>query len=369
MNSRWWRIFVALFAVALLAAACSSDGDGEEAADDTTGTTEEVELAGEASTLDTVRENGVLECGVNDTVPGFGIVDDAGEFSGFDIDYCRAVAAGILGDADAVNYTPLTAEQRFTALQSGEIDILIRNTTWTGSRDGTEGVTFLHTTFYDGQGMMVPADSTFTDIDSMDGTDICVLSGTTTELNLASRGTAAGITLSPAPFESNDELNPAYLDGFCDGWTSDKSQLAAFKSQIEGEGGPAQTIFEETFSKEPLGPAVRDGDTEWAQAVDWVVLATFQAEEFGLDSTNVDGFETEDPDTLRFLGREDPVEGTIFDSGLGLDPEFAVNVISQVGNHGEIYDRNVGPDTPLGLDRGINSQWTDGGLIYAPPFR
>jgi general L-amino acid transport system substrate-binding protein len=368
MNTKWWRLLAALLAFALIVAACSDDSDDDSSSDDTS---EEGDGGGdsEQSLLDTVRERGTLECGGNDTLPGFGIVDDDGEFSGFDIDYCRAIAAGILGDADAVNITPLTAEQRFTALQSGEIDVLVRNTTWTASRDGTEGVTFLHTTYYDGQGMMVPADSAFTDIDSMDGASICVLSGTTTELNLASRAVAADITLTPVTFESNDELNPAYLSGACDGWTSDRSQLAGFKSQIEAEGGPEQLVLDEIFSKEPLGPAVRDGDSEWAQAVDWIVLATIQAEEFGLDSTNIESYDGDDPDTLRFIGAEDPVEGTVFDPGLGLDTDFAVNVVSQVGNYGEIFDRNVGAGSPLGLPRGFNAQWISGGLIYAPPYR
>ena len=368
MRSRWWRVLAALLALALVAAACSDDSDSDSASDDTS-SSEDSGGGDEAGTLETVQERGTLECGVNDVQPGFGTVDDAGEFSGFDVEYCRAIAAGILGDAEAVNFTPLTADTRFTVLQSGDVDVLSRNTTWTASRDGTEGVTFLHTTYYDGQGMMVPADSEFEDIDSMDGASICVLSGTTTELNLASRATAANITLTPVTFTSNDELNPAYLSGSCDGWTADRSALAGFKSQIEAEGGPEQRPLDEIFSKEPLGPAVRDGDSEWAQAVDWIVLATIQAEEFELDSTNIESYDGDDPNILRFIGAEDPVEGTVFDPDLGLDTDFAVNVISQVGNYGEIFERNVGADSPLGLDRGVNAQWSDGGLLYAPPFR
>ena len=182
MRSRWWRVLAALLALALVAAACSDDSDSDSASDDTS-SSEDSGGGDEAGTLETVQERGTLECGVNDVQPGFGTVDDAGEFSGFDVDYCRAIAAGILGDAEAVNFTPLTADTRFTVLQSGDVDVLSRNTTWTASRDGTEGVTFLHTTYYDGQGMMVPADSEFEDIDSMDGANICVLSGTTTELS------------------------------------------------------------------------------------------------------------------------------------------------------------------------------------------
>jgi general L-amino acid transport system substrate-binding protein len=325
------------------------------------------------ATLAAVQQRGAVRCGVNEAVPGFGFVEADGSFSGFDIDFCKAVAAAVLGDADAVEYIGLTAAQRFTALQSGEIDVLIRNTTWTASRDGGEGATFLHTTFYDGQGMMVRADSGITSIDDMGGTSVCVLSGTTTELNLATR--FAGLSYTPLTFEENETLQAAFLAGQCDGWTSDKSQLAAVRSSFpEAEGGPeALVILEETFSKEPLGPAVRDGDSQWAQVVDWVVLATILAEEFGIDSTNVGTFaDTENLDIRRFLGLEiTDAEGqvSVFDPGLGLEPGWTAAVISAVGNYAEIYERNVGPATPLGLERGLNALWTEGGLLYAPPYR
>jgi general L-amino acid transport system substrate-binding protein len=315
---------------------------------------------------------GNLICGVNNTVPGFGFVDETGEHVGFDIDFCRAVAAGVLGDAEAVEFVDLTAEQRFTALQANEVDVLIRNTTYTSSRDGGLAATFLTTTFYDGQGMMVSADGGFTTIDDMTDTTICVLSGTTTELNLTAR--MADIPYTPLTFDENPLIQAAFIEGQCDGWTSDKSQLAGVRSAWpEDQGGPeALVILEETFSKEPLGPAVLDGDSQWAQVVDWIVLATMQAEEFGIDSTNVGTFtETEDTNIRNFLGL--PVEtdaGTApFDPGLGLPSDFAVQVISQVGNYAEIYDRNVGPATPLGLERGVNALWTDGGLHYPPPYR
>jgi general L-amino acid transport system substrate-binding protein len=315
---------------------------------------------------------GSLICGVNNAVPGFGFVDEAGEHVGFDIDFCRAVAAGVLGDAAAVEFVDLTAEQRFTALQANEIDVLIRNTTYTASRDGGLAATFLTTTFYDGQGMMVSADGGFTTIDDMTDTTICVLSGTTTELNLTSR--MADIPYTPLTFDENPQIQAAFIEGQCDGWTSDKSQLAGVRSAWpEDQGGPeALVILEETFSKEPLGPAVLDGDSQWAQIVDWIVLATMQAEEFGIDSTNVGTFaETEDTNIRNFLGL--PVEtdaGTApFDPVLGLPTDFAAQVITQVGNYAEIYDRNVGPATPLGLERGVNALWTDGGLHYPPPYR
>jgi len=324
----------------------------------------------EAALLDEVKERGTLRCGVNDAVPGFGFVTAGGDFQGFDIDFCRAVAAGVLGNPDAVEYSVLTAEQRFTALQAREVDVLIRNTTWTSSRDGSEGATFLTTTFYDGQGMMVRADSRYQELEDMGGTTICVLSGTTTELNLESQFRSLGIEYTPLSFEDNDTLQPAFQRGRCDGWTSDKSQLAGVRSNWpEGQGGPdALRILDDIMSKEPLGPVVRDGDTGWAAAVDWIVLATIQAEEFGITSDNVEQMKGSDnPEIQRFLGQ--PVEGEAFDPGLGLDVEFAANVIGAVGNYGEIYNRNVGPDSPLGLERNINSLWTEGGLLYAPPYR
>ncbi|HYZ98538.1 MAG TPA: amino acid ABC transporter substrate-binding protein [Acidimicrobiales bacterium] len=364
----------------LFAAACSDD-DGDEAADED-GDEEAAATGGgdgaAGGLLGEVQSRGTLQCGVNETVPGFGLVDEQGEFAGFDVEYCRAVAAAVLGDAESVEFTALDAETRFTALQAGDIDVLIRNTTWTSSRDGTEGSRFLVTTFYDGQGMMVNADSDFQSITDMDGTTICVLSGTTTELNLATAAAGAGVDITPLTFPDNEQLQPAFEAGQCQGWTSDKSQLAGVRSAWpEGQGGPdALVILDDTFSKEPLGPVVLDGDDEWADAVNWAVIATIQAEEFGITSDNVEEMTTsENLDILRFLGQpipdeEDPeAEAAPFDPGLGLDPEFAVDVISQVGNYAEIYDRNVGPDTPLGLERGFNAQWEDGGLLYAPPYR
>jgi general L-amino acid transport system substrate-binding protein len=322
--------------------------------------------------LGEVQARGNLLCGVNESVPGFGFRNPDGTFSGFDIDYCKAVAAAVLGDPEAVEYVALTAQQRFTALQSGEIDVLIRNTTFTSSRDGGEGATFLHTTFYDGQGMMVRADSGFTVLEDLANTAICVLSGTTTELNLATR--FANIPYEPLTFEDNEVLQAAFVAGQCDGWTSDKSQLAGVRSAFpDAEGGPdALVILDETFSKEPLGPAVRDGDSQWAQVIDWVVYATILAEELGIESGNLDSFaDTDNAEIRRLLGLEITGDAgpTIFDPGLGLEAGWAADVIAAVGNYGEIFDRNVGPDTALGLSRGVNDLWTNGGLQYAPPYR
>jgi general L-amino acid transport system substrate-binding protein len=387
------RLVALLAALSLVLAACTeaadtttTAGEGTEApattsadggetttsaAGDEGTTTTAAAPAGDGKLAD-VQARGNLICGVNNTVPGFGFVDEAGDHVGFDIDFCRAVAAGVLGDAEAVEFVDLTAEQRFTALQANEVDVLIRNTTYTSSRDGGLGATFLTTTFYDGQGMMVAADSGFTTIEDMTDTTICVLSGTTTELNLTAR--MADIPYTPLTFDENPQIQEAFIAGQCDGWTSDKSQLAGVRSAWpEDQGGPeALVILEETFSKEPLGPAVLDGDSQWAQAVDWIVLATMQAEEFGIDSTNVDTFtDTEDTNIRNFLGLPvETEEGTApFDPGLGLATDFAAQVITQVGNYAVIYDRNVGSGSPLGLERLLNELWTNGGLHYPPPYR
>ena len=374
-RSRLWRLAALLLATGLLAASCSDDsddGDGEEAAEGEGGGG-----GGGSGLLGEVQERGELRCGVNEAVPGFGLVDEAGDYTGFDIEFCKAVAAAVLGDSEAVEYTSLDTETRFTALQAGDIDVLIRNTTFTSSRDGGENSRFLTTTFFDGQGMMVRADSGYSSIADMNGTTICVLSGTTTELNLATAAAAAGIDYEALTYTDAEQIQEAFTAGQCQGWTSDKSQLAGVRSVFpDSAGGPeALTIFEEAFSKEPLGPVVLDGDDEWADAVNWAIIATIQAEEFGITQDNVEQMTSDDnPDILRFLGQPipDPEDETAepapFDPGLGLEPDFAVDVITQVGNYGEIYDRTVGADG-LALERGPNAQWTDGGLLYAPPYR
>lgn len=344
--------------LALLATACPGGGEGD------------------GGVLGQVVDRDVVQCGVNESVPGFGFLE--GEtYSGFDIEFCRVVAAAVLGDADKVDFTALTAEQRFTALQAGEIDLLSRNTTFTASRDGTEGAAFVTTTFYDGQGMMVKADSGHENLESMGGTTICVLSGTTTELNLAAQFEARGIDFEPLSFRDNETLQQNFVQGRCDGWTSDKSQLAGIRSNWpEDQGGPeALRILDETMSKEPLGPVVRDGNSDWYDAVNWAVIATIQAWEFGITSANVDEMRgsTEDPEIRRFLGQdveaEEGAEAAPFDPGLDLPTDFAYQVIKQVGNYQEIYNRHLGPDTPLGLEPGVNNLWTEGGLLYAPPYR
>ncbi|MDQ3470685.1 MAG: amino acid ABC transporter substrate-binding protein, partial [Actinomycetota bacterium] len=348
-------------ASATTAAASATTAGG---ASTTPGSAEEVQSGD--SLLDEVVANDVVRCGVRDDLPGFSSVDDAGEHVGFDADFCRVIAAGILGDATKVEFIDLATEARFTALQAGEIDVLVRNTTWTASRDGTEAATFVHPTYYDGQQMMVAADSGFASIDDLGGAAICVAAGTTTEGNVVTEFTARGLDApNVLSFESVDLIQEAFLADRCDGWSSDGSQLAGIRSNWP-DGPEALTIFEDVFSKEPLSPAVADGDTQWAQAVHWSILATIQAEEFGIASDNVDDMLAgENASIAQFLGGESE-DGTTLDTGLGLSPDFAYNIVSQVGNYGEIFENNLGQ---LELERGLNALWSDGGLQYAPPYR
>lgn len=243
MRARLWKLLAALLALSLIAAACGGDDDGDDQAAGTEESDQAQDTEARGGLLEEVKGRGTLRCGVNDSVPGFGFVDAQGNFSGFDVEYCKVIAAAVLGDAEAVDFTALTADQRFTALQAGEIDVLVRNTTWTATRDGSEGAAFATTTFYDGQGMMVRADSGVDEIADLDGATICVLSGTTTELNLASRFNAAGLEFEPATFSENDQLREAFIAGQCDGWTSDKSQLAGVRSTFpEAEGGDRKSV-------------------------------------------------------------------------------------------------------------------------------
>ena len=365
---------LALVGVLILSAACEDDGDNGDStpAADTTPSANETAPTGQqpptgGRILGQVQSRGELVCGVNDGVPGFGFVDAQGEFSGFDVDYCRALAAAVLGDADAVRYVPLTADARLTAVQTGQVDVLIRNTTWTISRDAQSGISFAMTTFYDGQGIMVREADGFGSVDDLANATVCVLQGTTTELNLADRLPNS----TPLGFEDVETLQTAFVEERCDAWTSDKSQLAARRSAFpEAEGGPdSLVILEETFSKEPLGPATVDNDSQWFDVVNWTVIGTILAEEAGITSDNVAdaAANPENIDVARLLGV--PFEGgEVFDSGLGLEPTFMQDVIAAVGNYGEIYERNI---TPIGIERAetLNALWSDGGLIYGPPWR
>lgn len=320
------------------------------------------------SVLDAVRERGVLNCGVNGQVPGFGFLDtDSGEWSGFDVDFCRALTAAIFGEVTADNlvFIPLTTQERFTALQTQQVDVLFRNTTWTISRDAELGLDFGPTTYYDGQGLMVRAELGAATIEDLAGASICSLTGTTTELNITEAMESRGLTYELVPFEQSSETSAAFEEGRCDVLTSDQSQLAGLRSQAADPG--SIVILPEVISKEPLGPAYLANDSAWGDVVNWTVFAVIQAEEFGINSTNVDEFLTsENPEIVRFLGQgEDNPSGSL----IGLDNDAVVNIIRAVGNYGEIFERNLGLDTPLGLQRGLNRLWTEGGLQYAPPWR
>ncbi len=319
------------------------------------------------STYDEVVARGTLNCGTNGQLAGFSLNTD-GVYSGFDVDYCKAIAAAVLGDPEAVTYIDLTADTRFTALQSGEIDVLIRNGTWTASRDGGLGLQWTSTTFYDGQGLLVKSDSEFQTIDDLQNTVICVQSGTTTELNLASQFAAAGIAYEPLLLTDEEAVSASFGEDACDAYTTDKSGLASFRATYP-DGPDAVRILDVTLSKEPLGPAVREGDDKWFDVVNWVSFAIVQAEEFGITSENVANAATEfadSPEIIRFIGAS--TGDAEFASGLQLPPDFVVSVISAVGNYAEIYDRNI---TPLGLERGLNNLWNADvpGLLYAPPYR
>jgi general L-amino acid transport system substrate-binding protein len=350
-------IIAAAAAMALILSGCAaSDPEPTEEASPTT------------SVLAAVKAAGVVKCGTRDALPGFAVLQANGEHEGFDSDFCRVIAAAVFGDATKVEMVDVETADRFTALQNGTIDVLVRNTTWTASRDGVEGATFLQTTFYDGQGMMVEASSGYSSIDDMDNATVCVAKGTTTEGNAALESSRRGLGWEVRPFDDTDLLQEAFLAGQCDGWSSDVSQLTGFRSAYP-DGAAALAILPEVFSKEPLAPAVLDGDTQWAQIVNWAILVTIQAEEFGITSANVDSFLTsEDVSIMRFLGLEITTDaGTAsLDPGLGLPVDFAYQVVKQVGNYGEIFERHL---TPLGLERGVNELWTNGGLMYSPPFR
>jgi len=320
--------------------------------------------AGFGVTLKTVLERGKLICGVNASVPGFGYVDSAGNYAGFDVDYCRALSAAIFGDPDKIEYRAVNASERFTALQSGEIDILSRNTTWTTVRDTELGGNFTHTTFYDGQGMMVRADSGITSLADMEGATVCVQTGTTTELNLADVMAALGVTYTPLAFDNADAVSAAYEEGRCDGFTTDKSGLVSRRTIMAVPED--HVILNETMSKEPLGPMVRHGDDQWFDIAQWTVFVLFAGEEFNITTANVDEAKASasNPEVLRLLG----LEGDL-GLKLGLTNDWAYNILKTVGNYEEIYNRNLGPDTPTYIPRGYNSLYTEGGLLFSPPFR
>ena len=315
-------------------------------------------------TIDAIKARGQLVCGVNTGLAGFSAADSAGNWTGLDVDICKAIAASLLGDASKVKWVPLTAQQRFTALQSGEVDILSRNTTWTLTRDASLGMSFTGVTYYDGQGFMVPVKGKLKSAKALKGATVCVQSGTTTEKNLTDFSRANNLGIKPVVFEKLEAANGAYFAGRCQAYTTDASGLASIRNK-EAKVPAEHLILPELISKEPLGPAVRRGDDEFFAVAKWVVYALVEAEEYGVTSANADAMKAStDPVVQRILGTSE-------DTGklLGLDKEWAYRAIKAVGNYGEIFERNVGPKSALGLPRGVNNLWNKGGIMYAPPVR
>lgn len=351
-NKQWSLVLGA----GLLLAALNGCGGAENT---TANNTENNNATG--SLLDTIKSRGNVICGVNGQLPGFSFVDENGEYSGMDAEICRAVAAALFDDPTQVEFRDLSAQERFTAVQSGEVDLVNRNTTWTISRDTSVGMEFAPTTFYDGQGIMVRTADNIDSLEALNNRSICVLSGTTNEQNLADRMRKLGISYQPVVFEDVDALYAAYDQERCAAVTSDRSQLTARRAILSNPDD--HEVSSLVISKEPLGPMVANGDAQWFDAVKWITFALIQAEELGINSQNIVSFEnTEDPQISRFLGQE----GNLGED-MGLPNDFAARVVRHVGNYGEIYERNIGQ--PFGLERGLNNLWTEGGLLYSPPFR
>lgn len=316
------------------------------------------------SRLNVVKNRGFLICGVDGGIPGFSFVDQSGEYSGLDVDVCKAVAAALFDDPNAVQYRNLDSTERFEAMRAGEVDMLSRNTTWTLSRDTSVGMEFAPTTFHDGQGMMVRADSGITSLEDFQDRAVCVEAGTTTELNLTDNMRERGITFETVTFQQADPAYAAYAEGRCEGMTSDKSQLLARRSTLPNPND--HIILDVTMSKEPLGPVTLNNDSAWFDTVKWVTFALFEAEELGITQANVEEIAqtSENPTIRRFLG----VEGDL-GTGMGLTNDFAARVIRHVGNYAEVYDRNLGAGSQFNLPRNENELWTNGGLLFSPPFR
>ncbi len=316
-------------------------------------------------TLDAIKARGQVVCGVSTGLSGFSQADSSGKWSGLDVDVCKAIAAATLGDANKVKWVPLSAQARFTALQSGEIDVLSRNTTFTLTRDASLGLSMTAATYYDGQGFMVPVKSNIKSAKELKGQTVCVQSGTTTEKNLTDFSNANQLAIKPVVFEKLEAATGAYFSGRCIAYTTDASGLASTRNK-EAQKPADHVILPDVISKEPLGPMVRRGDDEWFAIVKWVIYGLLEAEEYGVTQANVDQLKTgsQDPVVQRLLGSSE-------DTGklLGLDKEWMARAIKSTGNYGEIFERNVGPKTALGLPRGINNLWNKGGLMYAYPIR
>src|SRR6185436_6214318 len=317
----------------------------------------------QTSTLATVKARGMLNCGVGQGTPGFAFPDDKGNWSGLDVDFCRGVAAAIFGDAKKVSFKPLTAKERFTALQSGEVDVLSRTTTWTMSRDSAMGLSFVGIMYVDGQGLMVPKKLGVKSAKELNGASVCVATGTTTELNLSDYFRSNNMTYKPVVFEKVDEAVQAYQAGRCDVYTTDQSAL--YSVRVQQAKPEEHVVLPEIISKEPLGPSVRQGDSQWFTVVRWVHFALLNAEELGVTEANADQMlNSNNPEIKRLLGKEGD-----FGTGIGLNNDWAMKVIKAVGNYGEIFDRNVGVGSRLKIDRGQNNLWSKGGLHYGPPVR
>jgi general L-amino acid transport system substrate-binding protein len=364
MSKKVVPFFVFLLILSIAISACNTT-EATTAAPAAPTQVEVAQAPGYGETLAAVEARGNVICGVNGQLPGFSFLDPDGNYTGFDVDFCRALSAAIFGDPDQVEYRATTTQERFTVLQTGEIDVLMRNTTWSLQRDTELGLNFTVTTFYDGQGIMVPVDSGIGSLADLEGGTVCVQAGTTTELNLADIMATEGITYTPVVFDDVNATYGAYGEGRCDAVTSDKSQLSSVAKGLLPEPDN-HVVLDITLSKEPLGPVVRHGDDQWFDIVKWTILATIAAEEYGISSSNVAEMRdsTENPEARRLLG----LEGDL-GLKLGLSNEFAFNIIQQVGNYAEIYARSLGEGTITFIPRGLNSLYLTGGLLYSPPFR
>jgi general L-amino acid transport system substrate-binding protein len=316
-----------------------------------------------ADTLDSVKEKGVVTCGVSTGIAGFSATDSSGEWKGLDVDMCKAVASAVLGDSTKVKYVPLTAKERFTALQSGEIDLLARSTTWTLTRDASLGLNFVGVNYYDGQGFLVNKGIGVNSAKELDGATVCIQAGTTTELNVTDYFTANKMTYKPITYDTSGQTIEGFKSGRCDVVSSDASQLYGLVLKVQDP--TSVKVLPEIISKEPLGPVVRQGDDKWFNIVKWSHIAMLNGEEFGLTAKNIDSMaNTTNPDIQRFLG----INGEV-GKMLGIDDKWAYNIIKQVGNYGESFDRNVGMGSALKIERGLNKLWNDGGLQYGAPIR
>ena len=324
---------------------------------------------GHGSTLDVVKERGFLKCGSNTGLAGFGLPNDAGVWEGIDVDVCRAVAAAVFGDATKVEYVPTTSKVRFTVLQSGEVDMLSRNTTWTLQRDVELGLEFVGVNYYDGQGFMVRKDLGVSSATELDGASVCIQVGTTTEMNLADYFAGNSMSYEAVPVETNSEADAAYTAGRCDVYTTDASGLYASRAGYPDPS--AHVVLPEIISKEPLGPSVRHGDSAWADIVRWSLNAMIIGEELGITSANVDEMKSsKNPEVLRLLGVNQVGDtGAGYGQWLNLSDDWAYNIIQQVGNYSESFEKHIGPNTPINIQRGLNALYKDGGILYAPPFR